>query len=465
VLLIMLAVLALAVGYFGSWGGRAFVADMSFHPIAIPTATAPPSRIAAALAGATAAPSASAGASSTPPAPTAAGVSAALASLLRDPALGPSVSAQVYDAGTGQSLFASKASELVTPASTAKLLVAAAALTVHKPTDRFTTKVVRGTTPGSVVLVGGGDPTLSAAAPGKASEYPEAGRISDLAAAVRASLAGAPVTEVLVDDSLFVGPTTAQGWDPEDAPSGYASPITAAMVDGGRDAPGDTIRSAAPDLAAGRALATALGAATVDRGSAPAGARQLGSVASAPVSALVEQMLTDSDNVIAEVLARQVAVATGQPATFVGGAAAIRSTLAPLGIAVGTGMKDGSGLSALDRVPATALAQTLLAAVGDGHPQLRSILSGLSVAGWDGTLVEENRFTGAASAAVGVVRAKTGSLTGVSALAGVLVDADGRQLVYVFVADALTSQSLDDVPARDAIDRLAAALARCGCRR
>src|SRR6185437_1035228 len=126
---------------------------------------------------------------------------------------------------------------------------------------------------------------------------------------------------------------------------------------------------------------------------------------------------------------------------------------------VGVGMRDGSGLSGQDRIPAAALGQVLLATTGTGHPQWRPILSGLSVAGWDGSLVEQDRFTGSSARADGAVGAKTGSLTGVSAMAGVLTDADRRQLIFVFVADRTPGES----EARDAIDRLAATLVRCGC--
>ena len=82
------------------------------------------------------------------------------------------------------------------------------------------------------------------------------------------------------------------------------------------------------------------------------------------------------------------------------------------------------------------------------------------MAGWDGSLVEQDRFTGNAAVADGAVRAKTGSLTGVSALAGVLTDKDGRQLIFAFVADQAPSEG----PTRAAIDDLAAALVGCGCR-
>lgn len=465
-LVILSIVLALVLGlglYIGIGSTRQYLADRAFHPIVVPAATAAPAAAASALSGATQPPppatSAAVGA-----APTAAGIGAAVAPALASSGLGPSVAAQVYDAATGSALLNRGATKLVAPASTSKLLTAAAILSVRKVSDRFTTTVVAGSAPGSVVLIGGGDPTLSAAPAGHATEYAEAARISDLAAQARKALAGVPVTGVVVDDSLFLGPNTATGWAADDAPSSYASPITALMADGGRDTPGAANRSGSPDLAAGQALATALGAAAVTRGTAPAGSRQLAAVRSAPVGTLVEQMLSDSDNVLAEVLARQVALASKRPASFTGGAQAVAATLAGLGIQVGAGMRDGSGLSSVDRIPAGVLCQVLLKAVDQAHPELHPIVAGLSVAGWEGTLVEQGRFTGTAAAGNGVVRAKTGSLTGVSGLAGVLTDTDGRLLVFAFVADQVPGGDADSPAARVALDSAAAALVACGCR-
>ena len=457
VLPILLACLLAVLGYLAVFSARRYLADRNYHPIAVPAASPPAADVGSALS--TAAPNAIPTGRDAPE-PTPSGVAAALAGPLSAAGLGPSVSVQVLDAATGTSLFARRADAAVAPASTSKLLTAAAVLTVHQPTDRFSTRVVAGADPGTVVLVGGGDPTLSAAPAGQQPAYPEAGRIAELAGKVRSALGSTPVTRVLVDDSLFTGPSTAPGWAPEDVPSSYACQITAAMVDGGRDSPTALNRSADPALAAGTALADALGGAQVSLGSAPAGARVLGTEQSAPVDVLVEQMLRDSDNVLAEVLARQVALAAHQPASFAGAVVAIRNTLGPLGITAGTGMLDGSGLSVRDRLPASALSQVLVHAAAADQPRLRAILTGLSVAGWDGSLVEQGRFTGAASIADGAVRAKTGSLTGVSSMAGLLTDADGRQLIFAFVADRAPAEATS----RAAIDDLAATLVRCGCR-
>jgi D-alanyl-D-alanine carboxypeptidase/D-alanyl-D-alanine-endopeptidase (penicillin-binding protein 4) len=190
----------------------------------------------------------------------------------------------------------------------------------------------------------------------------------------------------------------------------------------------------------------------------------LAEVSSPPVSDLVETALRISDNVLAESLARQVALARGADPSFAGAAAAVRETLAAAGFDMsGASMVDGSGLSTDDQVPARALGEIMAVAGGpaenDGRAaRLRPMLSGLPVAGGDGTL--NDRFTGGESAAGrGFVRAKTGTLTGVSALAGVVTDADGRLLTFSLMANGTSPAE-----SRPQLDALAAALRECGCR-
>jgi D-alanyl-D-alanine carboxypeptidase/D-alanyl-D-alanine-endopeptidase (penicillin-binding protein 4) len=231
------------------------------------------------------------------------------------------------------------------------------------------------------------------------------------------------------------------------------------MVDGARDTPDAVIRSADPAGAAGRALAAdlALPASAVTSGDAPARARVLAQVQSAPIGTLVEQMLRESDNVIAECLARQVALAAQQPASFAGAASATATVLRSAGIDIGSGLLDGSGLSPNDRISPAALA-ALLQSAATGQPRLRDVVDGMSVAGWDGTLA--TRFVGVAG--VGVVRGKSGTLTGVSALAGLLRDHDGRLLLFSIVADQVPAAGTSE--AQQALDASVGALVECGCR-
>ena len=396
----------------------------------------------------------------TGPPQTATGVARKLAGPLADHRLGSRVSATVVDAETGQVLLDRGAADPVTPASTAKLATSVALLSVTEPDQRLTTRLVAGSRPGDVVLVGGGDPTLSAAPAGKPTAYEGAARVSTLAALAKQAGLG-PVSRVVVDSSLFSGPTMAPTWNPADVRGGYIAPITAAMVDAGRQ-DGLRARSTTPDLAAGRALAVALGVpkAAVVRGRAPVGATALAAVGSQPIPRLVEQMLLASDNVLAEALARQVAIAAGGPASFAGAVDSTREVLARLGMPAGDRLLDGSGLSAQDRVTPALLAALLRAAADPDQPGLHALVPGLPVSGYLGTLDDRYR-TGPAAVAAGEVRAKTGTLDGVSSLAGLVRGADGRLLVFAVVADRVPAGGT--LPAEAAMDEVAAALTTCGC--
>jgi D-alanyl-D-alanine carboxypeptidase/D-alanyl-D-alanine-endopeptidase (penicillin-binding protein 4) len=395
------------------------------------------------------------------PAPDPTALTSHVSPLLDAPALGPGVSASVVDVASGNVLLDQDAAEPSMPASTAKLLTAVAALTTLDPSDTLDTTVVAGSTPGEVVLVGGGDPTLSRTAPSKT--YAGAPTVADLAAQVVAAVpAGQPVTRVVVDSSLFSGPLTAAGWQPSDTPSSYAAPVTATAVDGARLSPGSTARSGQPGLDAGAALADALGApgATVVLGEAPDGAETLGTVHSAPVARLVEQALSMSDNMLAEALARQVALARDLPASFEGSAQAVTDALGDAGLDLtGVTLADGSGLSRQDRVPASVLTAVLRGAADGSLDGASQLLSGLPVAGYDGTLLE--RGDAAPEHAPGTVRAKTGTLLDTHALAGTALTADGRLLAFAVIADQPAGS---EAAAEGALDDFTAELAGCGCR-
>lgn len=400
------------------------------------------------------------------PAPTAGGLAAALDPIAAT--MPGRLTGIVLDPANGAVLWERTPEVPMVPASTGKLLTAAAVLLTLAPTDTLTTRVVQGPEPGTVVLVGGGDPTLTALPDGEDGAYPDPPRLADLAAAVDEQVS-VPITRVLVDTSRWQGPTLAEGWDPADVPGGFVAPIVPLMIDGGRVDPTEPNgrRVANPAAVAGRAFAALLDVPpdTVEPGSAGPGAQTLARISSAPVTELVELFLRTSDNVLAEALAREVALARKGEPSFTGAAEQTLAALSQAGFdAGGAVLADGSGLSLADRVPARLLGELLGAAatpaVGERDVQfLRPILTGLSVAGGDGTL--DDRFGRDTDAAPGrgVVRAKTGTLTDVSSLAGIVTDADGRLLVFVLMSNGAPIGKV-----RPLLDGLAAELSGCGCR-
>ncbi|WP_327006665.1 D-alanyl-D-alanine carboxypeptidase/D-alanyl-D-alanine-endopeptidase [Dactylosporangium sp. NBC_01737] len=395
------------------------------------------------------------------PLPSPDGVKAALTSLLAAPALGPHITASVVDVATGQVLFSSEPDAAMTPASTTKIVTAVAALAARGPAYRIPTRVVAGAQPGEVVIVAGGDPTLAVFAN---PYYPGAARLDDLAAQVKKALGDTAPTKVIYDNSVFTGSGIGPGWDADATTAGSGAVITPLMTEGGRPNGGRyAVRFPQPDVQAAQAFAKMLGlpASAAVAGTAPAGAQELGKVESAPMVRLVEFMLLESDNVLADILARQVALAKGQPASFEGGAAAMRAVLEELNVPVtGYGLVDGSGFSRNDRLSPALLTTLLAMAARSDRADLHGIFSGLPVAGYSGTLTLRFIKPQEGSGAAGLVRAKTGTLTGVNSLTGIVVDADGRTLAFAFMAD----QTTDRDKAVVALDRVAAALAACGCR-
>lgn len=390
--------------------------------------------------------------------PSRSGLDAVLAPLFADAGLGPRIAGSVVYAPTGEVLWERGGDVAMTPASTAKLLTAAAVLASRGPNYRIPTRAVAGPNPGDVVLVAGGDPTLAF---NEVSAYAGAARLDDLAEQVRSALGGTAPTRVIVDTTIFSGPTVHPSWLAPDINGGIISSITALMTDGARVNPADPRQypehHAAPDQAAARGFAQALGLSPdrVVTGEAPPDARVLGEVSSPPIARIVEKMLLDSDNVLAEMLARQAALAKGLPGSFDGAAQATNQVLAELGVPTPPGVRlvDGSGLSDDNRVTANQLTALLRVATSGEHPELSALLTGLPVAGYSGSLRSRD------GAGLGMVRAKTGTLSHVNALAGFAVDAQQRLLLFAVVADATSAPG----PAERALDRIAAAISRCGC--
>jgi D-alanyl-D-alanine carboxypeptidase/D-alanyl-D-alanine-endopeptidase (penicillin-binding protein 4) len=394
------------------------------------------------------------------PKPTPDRLAATLAPVLADPNLG-NLTGRITDAITGAQLWAQGADIPMQPASTNKMLTAAAALLALERDARVTTRVLTGTRPGVVVLVGGGDPTLSAAPEGQDTWYRNAARISDLAEQVTSS--GNDVTAVQVDVSAYSGPTMAPGWDPADIDGGDIAPMEAVMLDGGRTQPVsvESRRSTTPALDAGRALAVALKVDPATVTVLPKGLRggtEIASVQSPPLMERLRDMMNASDNVMAEAIGREVAAAANRPQSFAGAVDAVLDELD--GAKVDTGgakLLDSSGLSVDDRLTAETLDEVVNAAAGSAQPELRPLVDLLPIAGGSGTLSNRYLDTDAGRAAAGFLRAKTGSLTGTNSLAGIVTDASGRVLTFALISNNAGPTG------RIAIDNLAATLRSCGC--
>jgi D-alanyl-D-alanine carboxypeptidase/D-alanyl-D-alanine-endopeptidase (penicillin-binding protein 4) len=364
---------------------------------------------------------------------------------------------------TGQVLLDRDSGTPMTPASTLKLLTAAVALTTLGPDATLHTQVLRSGT--TLYLRGGGDVTLTRK-PAAASAYPRPASLASLAAATARALAASAttVTSVCADVSAWSGPASAPGWSAGYFAEGDIEVPTALELDEGRLSGTTHARAAHPARSALVAFTAALATARVRLPksgcvrAAPSTATVLATADSPPMAVLVGQLLTSSDNDLAEAIGRAVAAASGRPASFAGEAAALTAGVGRLGVpADGLRLVDASGLSRLDRVSAVTLVSAVRAAVRD--PSLHALLDGVPVAAATGTLAKRFRAK-PTQAGAGVVRAKTGTLAGVSSLAGTVVDADGRLLVFAFFTDRALSPSR----AEAALDRLAAILARCGCR-
>ena len=113
----------------------------------------------------------------------------------------------------------------------------------------------------------------------------------------------------------------------------------------------------------------------------------------------------------------------------------------------------------VDRLNTSTLAAVVRLSTSHEHPELRSVMTGLPVAGFTGSLAY--RFDKGPVEARGRVRAKTGTLTGVHALAGLADDASGARMVFVLDADRV--RLLKNLEAQTLIDRIAGALGACRC--
>lgn len=334
-----------------------------------------------------------------------------LAKALRVPHVASARSAAVaLDLASGSVLFTQNGGLSLAPASNEKLPLTYAALTTLGPTYRIETDVLgegelTGTTfTGTLVLKGGGDPTLSTAG------------LRSLAAQVRAYGIRRVTDGIVADESYFDSRRMVAGWKAsfyiDESP-----PLSALVINRARV--GSTI-TRSPALAAGTAFRTALHSAgvvvdgTVRMGRVDDFSIPIAQVESPTLAAIIRFMDRESDNFTAELLLKQLGAVSLDRGTSAAGASVVTQTLAEAGVPMaGVRIVDGSGLSRLDRLTANALAATLKAAWAD--PALKAaFVAALPVAGVNGTMEDRLRKPPAR----GRVLAKTGTTSDASALSG-----------------------------------------------
>jgi D-alanyl-D-alanine carboxypeptidase/D-alanyl-D-alanine-endopeptidase (penicillin-binding protein 4) len=348
--------------------------------------------------------------------------------------------ALAVDLRTGEVVFQHNGSMPVAPASNEKLPVSWAALKRLGPAYRFHTElygvgVRRGDVwDGNLVLKGFGDPTLASS------------DLDGLARKVRAAGIRSVTGRVLGDESYFDRKRGANGWKAYFL-GGETPPLSGLVVDRAQGWP-----ALSPPLLAARSLRDALvraGVAVAGRpglGVAPPDAASLASDVSAPLAEIVRVMNHESDNFYAEMLLKGIAAAAGKSGSSSLGGKLVVATMAEAGIPVeGVQIVDGSGLSSLDRLTASALVGVLRAGLAD--PSIRSAFVGsLAVAGRSGTL----------SSRLPTLRGRVKGKTGTTNLACTLSGYVGRNYAFAVLQNG---NPVSSWAAREAQDRFVTMLA------
>jgi PBP4 family serine-type D-alanyl-D-alanine carboxypeptidase len=160
--------------------------------------------------------------------------------------------------------------------------------------------------------------------------------------------------------------------------------------------------------------------------------------------------LTWSDNLLAERIARLASAAAGHASDDAGVAQTFDEVLNGLGIeSKNLTTQDASGLSSLNRITAKQVG-TLLIKIRE-NAKFAPLIGGLPIGGISGTL--KNRFIKTAPQAVGLIKAKTGSLNGTANLAG-YVESGDREYAFVILADQLRKTHTAESLARNTVDRI-----------
>ena len=380
--------------------------------------------------------------------------------------------AYVVDANSGRVLLDVRGNESTPSASVLKVLSISAGLTYLPDTYTASTKVFTvPSQPGTIVLQGGGDHTLSQMTKASYTTYAKPARIETLASKVLTSwTSDQPITKIILDSSFFKGDTYSPHWLATDRTNGYISHITALQVDSDR-ANGDQTssaysgyRSSDPVLKTGTLFKAALKGlapkAKLVKGVKPKDAVELTSVTSQPITTWMAHATAISDNTETEFIARHAARAFGLPAAFTSVEPMVKSMLGNLGIdSSQLVMKDASGLAQANRVTPKMITD-LMQKVAQGNSALTPLESYLPVAGV-GPGSMGGRFTGANAVARKFVKGKTGYIPGLYSLAGIINAKDGSRLAYSIFARSAGAKKVG-WSTRGALDTVATRFYSCG---
>lgn len=353
----------------------------------------------------------------------------------------------VVDEG-GAPIAQQSADVALLPASTQKLVTSAVALAVLGPDTTLETKALAPAAPADgtverLFLVGGGDPLLmTPEAQAAREQIPELrGTATTSLASLADAIAQAGVKRIpggiVADDSRYEDLRYLPTWKDSYRTDGQVGPLGALTVNGGFDPLRPPEPVSDPAIFAARELerlledrGVSVGAAP-ERGTAPQGAVEIATLPSPPLSDIVAEDLSVSDNLASELLLREVGLKVSQQGTTAAGVQAATAKLAELGLpTANVTLVDGSGLDRGNRSTCNLLADTL--DLGE-RPELSTLWSGLAVAGEKGTLIDQIE-----GALAGKVRAKTGSLDNATGLVGI-VDV-GRPIRFAFLANGEFSE-------------------------
>ncbi len=347
------------------------------------------------------------------------------------------------------------------PASTAKLLTAAAVLAEFPAQQRLVTRAASvdgpsdGVIDGDLYLIGGGDPILTT--PGYRPTFENPDQLANDFAPLADAVAAAGVREirgdVVGDESRYDQERWVPTWPERYQREGYVGPLSALLVNDGNTGYSRNPDAAAPSRTAGepaalaaetlRTMLTAKGVRVTGgarTGTAPEEVVDVASLDSLPMEDLVAEMIGDSDNTTAELLAKELGRQRAGEGTTAAGTEEIRDVLTERGLPTdGLRLLDASGLD-----PENRLTCRLLVAALDEEGPDSEVAASLPVAGETGTLRRRMRGT----PAQGRVEAKTGTLREVNSLAGFATTLTGSTLTFAYVVNGpeqpLGYQVIDD---------------------